>query len=615
MRDLVKFATVSIALLSVQANSAHGQFSINETFTNNTINNGITLGGSAALTSGTSDPQGQGWLRLTGSTNNQSGYAIIGKAFPSNMGVLIDFEYTTWSTPGDGNGADGLSVFLFDATYADSFHIGGYGGSLGYAHHSNMPGLTGGYMGIGIDEYGNYSNPTEGRNGGPGFVKNVVGLRGPAPTYAYLGGSQVISSDNGTGDNGGIDYNTTTSTRPTAAQFYRRVQVSLEPHDGFYTVTVKWKKSQTAPFTTLFGPVTMTDVPPAMLKLGLAASTGSLHNFHEIRNMVITTPGNISVVKQGPAYITYPGTATPLSYDITVRNQTPVTVNDIQIRDLLPAGYIVNAATGIMVENYGNSTNTVNNLTVSNGILSGVAKLASNTEITLHVNGTINNLQAGQTIRNTVKVFTSSIQDMDTTNNADTVYTIVQTPLPVNLKYFTAQKQGNDVILNWETAMEINNDRFEVERSTNGKLFETVGTVKSKGNSSETTNYSHRDMQAALLKTGTLYYRLHQIDQDGKNDYSPIRSVSLNRSNNEAGLLASPIPFKDKIYVQLNSTLAGSASINFYNTSGMRIYHIETEVRAGFNEINIANLHNLPSGVYILECVQGQETSYLKIVK
>lgn len=615
MRNLVKFTTVSIALLSIYANNAHGQFSINETFTNNTINNGITLGGSATLTSGTSDPQGQGWLRLTGSVNNQAGYAVIEKPFPSNMGVLIDFEYTTWSSPGDGNGADGLSVFLFDAASANSFHVGGYGGSLGYAPHTGTAGLSGGYMGIGLDEFGNYSNPTEGRTGGPGFVKNVVGLRGPAPTYAYLGGNQVINSDNGAGDNGGIDYNTTTTTRPAPTQFYRRVQVSLEPHDGFYTVTVKWKKSQTAPFTTLFGPVTMTDVPPAMLKLGLAASTGSLHNFHEIRNMVITTPGNISVVKQGPAYITYPGNATPLSYDITVRNQTPVTVNDIQIQDLLPAGYIVNAATGIIVEQYGNTTNTVSNLSVNNGILSGVAKLASNTEITLHVNGTINNLQAGQTIRNTVKVFTSSIQDMDTTNNADTVYTIVQTPLPVNLQYFTAQKQGNDVMLDWETAMEINNDRFEIERSTDGKLFETVGIIKSLGNSNEATLYSFRDMQAALLKTGTLYYRLHQVDLDGKNDYSMIRSVSLNRSNNEAGLQASPVPFKDKISVQLNSTLTGFASINFYNTSGMRIYHIETEVKAGLNEINITSLHNLPSGIYILECVQGQETSYLKIVK
>src|SRR5690242_6461700 len=124
MQNLVKITATSIAMLSFLSNEAHGQFSINETFKNNTITNGITLGGSASLTSGASDPAGQGWLRLTGSTNNQAGFAVIEKPFPSAMGVLIDFEYTTWSTPGGGNGADGLSVFLFNA--ADSFQVGGY---------------------------------------------------------------------------------------------------------------------------------------------------------------------------------------------------------------------------------------------------------------------------------------------------------------------------------------------------------------------------------------------------------------------------------------------------------------------------------------------------------
>jgi hypothetical protein len=244
-----------------------------------------------------------------------------------------------------------------------------------------------------------------------------------------------------------------------------------------------------------------------------------------------------------------------------------------------------------------------------------VAKVAANAEVTLHVTGTISNLAAGQTIRNTVKVFTTTIQDMDTTNNADTVFTIVQVPLPVNLKYFAAQKQGDDVLLNWETAMEINNDRFEIERSTDGKSFETIGTVASASNSNEITRYSFTDRQAALLNTGALYYRLHQIDLDGKNDYSMIRSVVFNRGNNEANMQAFPIPFKDKIAVRLNSALAGTASLNLYNTSGLKIYHIETAMMVGLNEINITGMGNLPSGIYILEYTQGSETSFIKIVK
>lgn len=609
-----KPAIFALLLTTVYASPSWAQFSINETFKNSTISSGVTLGGSAQLTSGVIDPQGEGWLRLTGSVNNQAGFAVINQAFPSNMGVLIDFEYTTWSTPGAGNGADGLSVFLFDATYSDSFQVGGYGGSLGYARHTSLSGLTGGYMGIGLDEFGNYSNPTENRNGGPGFIKNAVALRGPAPNYAYLGGNQVIASDDGSGDNGGIDYNTTTNTRPTSAQFYRRVQVSLEPHEGTYTVIVRWKKSPNAPFTTLFGPVTMTSPPPAMLKLGLAASTGAQHNAHEIRNMVITTPGNISVVKQGPAYITNTGHPAALSYDITVQNQTLVTVSNIEVRDLLPAGYTVNPA-NITIENYGNNTNTVNSISVDNGILSGIATVAANSEVTLHVNGTISNLQTGQTIRNTVSIATTSIQDMDTTNNVDTVYTIVQAPLPVRLNYFNARKQQNDVVLDWQTASEINNDHFDIERSIDGKHFEKAGSIKGIGTSAKATSYTFTDVEAAALNATTLYYRLHQVDIDGQSEYSMIRSVALAPAGKDAALKAFPVPFTDKLSVLVNSEGERNVALSLYNASGVSVYHMEKKVKAGTNEISITQLGNLPPGLYLLECTDGSDRSFLKILK
>ncbi len=602
----------AIALLT-QLNTAHAQFNINETFKNNTINTGVTLGGNAYLTSGVSDPQGEGWLRLTESVNYQAGYAIINQAFPSNLGVLIDFEYTTWSAPGAGSGADGLSVFLFDAAYADSFHVGGYGGSLGYARHSGLSGLSGGYMGLGLDEFGNYSNPTENRNGGPGFTKNAVVLRGPAPNYAYLSGNQVISADTGAGDNGGIDYNTTTSTRPAPEQFYRRVQVSLEPNEGFYTVTVRWKKSPTAPFTTLFGPVTMTSPPPAMLKLGLAASTGAQHNYHEIRNMVITTPGSISVDKQGPAYITNTGNTVNLNYDITVKNQTPVTVHSIQIADLLPSGYTVNPA-DISIEQYGNNTNNVTDLAVNNGVLSGVATIAANAEVTLHIHGTIGNLQAGQSIRNTVSISTTTIQDMDTINNVDTVYTIVQAPLPVRLNYFNVAKQQKDVVLQWETATEMNNDHFDIERSNDGKHFTKAGTVAGKGNSTTATAYTFTDVKAAA-GTGTLYYRLHQVDHDGQSDYSMIRSVFLNSNSESTSLQAYPVPFGHKLSLNIDCSAEGQLNISLLNASGFKVYQKELKVKAGSNIIELTQLGNLPSGIYLLACTQQGVTSFLKVSK
>lgn len=608
-----KIFRATIGLLCLGASQATAQFNINETFKNSTISSGITLGGSAVLTSGTADLQGQGWLRLTGDINNQAGYAVIEEAFPSAMGVLIDFEYTTWSRPGAGSGADGISLFLFDANHEGTFHAGGYGGSLGYSKRTDAAGLTAGYMGIGLDEFGNYSNPTEGRVGGPGFIKNAVALRGPAPSYAYLGGQQVITSDNGNGDNGGIDYNTTISSRPTSNQFYRRVQISLEPHDGTYTVTVKWKKNPTSPFTTLFGPVTMTSPPPAMLKLGLAASTGSQHNFHEIRNMIITTPGNISVDKQGPDYITAGSNgSSALDYDITVSNQTAIPVNNIQISDLLPANYTVDLDTGITIDDFGDSTNAITNLSINNGILSGLATVAANSEVRLRLRGTINNLTPGQSIRNTVHISTTSIQDADTTNNADTVFTLVQVPLPVTLIDFKAAKQGEDVLLEWKTAMEINSDYFEVERSTDGKQFTAIGKIKGEGDTHETRHYSFVDHQASEQQASALYYRLKQVDHDGKHEYSSVRMLALT-NNNEVNIY--PVPFHNDLHMQLYSKEAANGILRIYSIDGRMLYHYSFNLQKGYNQINLDQLPSLPNGTLLLEVQAGTIIHKQKLIK
>ena len=131
----------------------------------------MIIGDDAKLTSGDEDPVNAGWLRLTSDGNDQKGYAYVNKSFPSTLGVLIDFEYTMWRTRPDNtyHGADGISVFLFDAQYGPgNFTLGYYGGSLGYANReTNQPGVTGGYLGIGLDAYGKFARNIEGKNVGP----------------------------------------------------------------------------------------------------------------------------------------------------------------------------------------------------------------------------------------------------------------------------------------------------------------------------------------------------------------------------------------------------------------------------------------------------------------
>jgi type IV pilus assembly protein PilY1 len=166
-----------------------------------TYYNGVTLvGGTSGAIPGT-DPTLGGALRFTNPSNNESGAIVSNFTFPlSSQGIQVTF--TTESYAGDsggcggalcGNdGADGMSFFLEDATQPPD--LGGLGGSLAYScsndlgnydptlrsngHTRGNDGLVGAYIGVGIDEYGNFLNPGDNTATGPGQQYNRIGLRG-----------------------------------------------------------------------------------------------------------------------------------------------------------------------------------------------------------------------------------------------------------------------------------------------------------------------------------------------------------------------------------------------------------------------------------------------------
>lgn len=426
---------------------ASAQFTITENFKGSSAGSNIILGGSpnpAKLTSGIEDPVGAGWLRLNGSATNQRGYAYVNTPFPSTLGVFIDFEYKTWRSLADVtyNGADGIGVFLFDA--AANFSIGGYGGSLGYAPNSptTPTGLAGGYMGIGLDEYGNYSNPGDGgKVGGPGLRPNSVALRGPttslsSTTNAYLTGIQLNTSTTANE----IDYNTATTTRPTDAQFYRRVQIEVVPSGANYVITVRWTKTPNGVFTQLLS-YTTTTPPPANLKLGFAASTGGGFNTHEIRNLLITTPGGFRADKSVDKASTLIGQK--LTYTINAYNSTTAAITGLKFADTLKsASNTILTNTDFNIESITFNNNGFTG-TLAAGYTNGVAKttgltnpftttlnMAASSKATFTVVGTVNQVPSGGIIKNSVGIDPSAtgIIDKDLTNNYFTVATNILSP-------------------------------------------------------------------------------------------------------------------------------------------------------------------------------------------
>lgn len=149
------------------------------------------------------DAVGYGALRLsngdttTGNNgNNQTGSIVSNFTFPTNEGIQVTWTSVSYGGNNyNGTGADGIAFFLSDGTQTPT--IGAFGGSLGYscANGKNpSDGVIGGYLGVGIDEFGNFSNPGDNTNTGPGFHAGRIGVRGAGSTaWSWLQGSALYS--------------------------------------------------------------------------------------------------------------------------------------------------------------------------------------------------------------------------------------------------------------------------------------------------------------------------------------------------------------------------------------------------------------------------------------
>ena len=159
----------------------------------------LTVGGACltagnASTPGTSIPAcganapqdavGQGALQLTASAGFQSGMVV--STAPASTANGLQITFVDYAFSGSTPGADGMTVFLSDASQPIPTALGATGGSLGYANGTvngtTVAGIANGYVGIALDEFGNFSNPTEGRNGGPGQIPETIAVRGAAAT-------------------------------------------------------------------------------------------------------------------------------------------------------------------------------------------------------------------------------------------------------------------------------------------------------------------------------------------------------------------------------------------------------------------------------------------------
>jgi hypothetical protein len=187
--------------------------------------------------------------------------------------------------------------------------------------------------------------------------------------------------------------------------------------------------------------------------------------------------------------------------------------------------------------------------------------------------------------------------------------------VPVELLFVEAHKLKNDVMLTWATASETNNRGFEVERSLDGTKFESIGFVKGKMNTTARTNYTYADVNVFFAQqTGTLYYRLKQLDNDGQFDYSKTVSVSTKATEQKVTTTLYPNPFKDVLTLHLSSAQSTLADIRIVDMAGMEVNHFSYQVNEGSSDINLGD-NNLKTGIYFVVITINGEKQTHKLIK
>jgi hypothetical protein len=177
-------------------------------------------------------------------------------------------------------------------------------------------------------------------------------------------------------------------------------------------------------------------------------------------------------------------------------------------------------------------------------------------------------------------------------------------PLPVELLSFNGMCEEGMVNLAWQTASEFNSSHFDLEKSTDGETWRVMATIPSAGTSNELLTYQAMDNNGT---NGSNYYRLRQVDNDGKEKlYDPI-NVSCVEST--AGYFTSyPNPSGNEFQVVVNNKeILGACTLNIVDVHGKVIDQRSIDMKEGINMFVITEM--LKPGIYFLNITNGSKTT------
>lgn len=206
------------------------------------------------------------------------------------------------------------------------------------------------------------------------------------------------------------------------------------------------------------------------------------------------------------------------------------------------------------------------------------------------------------------------IQNLNTKEilQGDKVWLTELLPVPVELTAFTAEASVDGVILRWTTATELNNHGFEIEKSADGTEFFTIAFVPGAGTTTETKNYSYTD-EVGYKGGETFYYRLKQVDLDGRIQYSNIAEVVFDVPKDFVLHQNYPNPFNPSTTIKFAVPKTSLVNIKVYDLTGQEVSVLVNEVKeAGTYEIKF-DARSLASGIYLYRMTAENFSSVRKL--
>jgi hypothetical protein len=344
----------------------------------------------------------------------------------------------------------------------------------------------------------------------------------------------------------------------------------------------------------------------------ISANDASPDYFNQCNNTSFSTPVNFSgnqIPRSGVAYsaiVTY--TTTPLNFReyIEVKLTSPLVANECYHFEMFASLSEVSGFNSDDIGIYFSSTPIISPLSTTLNFIPQIANIPGNFmdasqwkmisgdyiaiggERNIIIGNYKNNANTNKIIYNPIRaeIVVLFIDDVSLTLSPTSCI------LPIELLYFSARRSENNVEIIWETSSETNNDYFVIERSRDSENFIEIKKINGAGNSSTNINYKLIDENPL---NGISYYRLKQVDYDGKFSYSQI--IDVNFSDPEKEIRVEPNPATASTTIYFPEELNGETRFELFDSQGKNVFKKMEKEKISSYTLEIGDLEN---GIYFL---------------